>query len=368
MKNHAFHTYIIAEAGVNHNGDEALARHLIDIAIEAKADAVKFQLFDPEALTTRAAPLAEYQSTNLRTNNISQQDMLRRLALPPEAFVRLAQYCKGKSIDFLCTPFDEESLRFLVANTRMRHLKFSSGDLTNGPLLLAAARSGLPLILSTGMASLPEIKLALAIAHYGYRYPKGTPSLRRLQLLTPRMLAYLANKVTLLHCVSQYPAPLEATNLLAMDTLREAFGLPVGLSDHTEGIVAPVAAAARGAVMLEKHFTYSAHAEGPDHKASLSPVELQTMVMAVRGVERAMGSCQKECLPIEENTRAVARKTLVAKRHIQQGEVFSEENVVAKRPADGPLLPNAFFVINGRKAKRSYVADEFIAAEEAKGW
>jgi N-acetylneuraminate synthase len=366
MKNHAFHTYIIAEAGVNHNGDETLARHLIDIAVQSRADAVKFQLFDPEALTTSSAPLAQYQSTNLQTNNISQQEMLRRLALPPEAFVRLAQYCESKSIDFLCTPFDEESLRFLVANIQMRYLKFSSGDLTNGPLLLAAARSGLPLILSTGMASLPEIKLALAIVYYGYRHPKGTPSLRRLQLLTPRMLAFLCDKVTLLHCVSQYPAPLEAANLLAMDTLREAFNLPVGLSDHTEGMVAPVAAAARGAVMLEKHFTYSTQAQGPDHKASLSPVELQTMVMAVRGVERAMGSPKKECLPIEENTRAVARKTLVAKRLIQQGEVFSEENVVAKRPADGPLLPNAFFVIAGRKAKRSYVADEFIAAEEAK--
>jgi N-acetylneuraminate synthase len=308
--------------------------------------------------------MAGYQSKNLGDDYSSQQDMLRRLVLPPEAFVRLAQYCAEKKIDFLCTPFDAASLDYLLKNTQMRYLKLSSGELTNGPFLLAAARSGVPVVLSTGMSNLEEIGEALSVLHFGITHEKGFPKPSDIKQPTAQMLEELNGKVVLLHCVSQYPAPLQSTNLQALDTMRKTFGLPVGLSDHTQGIAAAAAAAARGAVMLEKHFTYDVNATGPDHKASLSPLELKTMVMVVRGIERAMGDGQKTCLPIEENTRSVARKSLVAKRSIVRDEVFTKENLVAKRPSTGELQPNDMFALLGKTAKRDYAADDFIQRDE----
>ena len=363
MKNKAAYTYIIAEAGVNHNGEEKKALQLIDIAVSARADAVKFQMFDPAAMVTKNAAKADYQSANLADDSTSQLEMLKKLALPSEVFVRLAEYCKERSIDFLCTPFDAASLDYLVKNTQMRYLKLSSGELTNGPFLLAAARSSLPLILSTGMSDMAEIGEALCMLHYGFANATGYPTLH-LTTPTPQMLADLIGKVTLLHCVSQYPAPLEAVNMQAMDTMAEAFHLSVGLSDHSQGIHVPIAAVACGAAMIEKHFTYDKEERGPDHKASLSPWELAAMVAAIRDVAVAMGNGQKICQPVEENTRDVARKSLVAARAIAKGEVFTEANLTCKRPEKGGISPNSMFAVLGKPAKADYAADDFIQATE----
>lgn len=359
--------YIIAEAGVNHNGSEDKARTLVDIAADSGADAVKFQLFDPQALVTKNAPTAEYQAKNLNDSTISQEQMLQQLTLPKEAYVRLQRYCATKKIDFLCTPFDHGSLDFLVNNTPMPYLKLPSGEVTNGPLLLAAARTGLPIILSTGMAKLEEINIALSILHFGYTQKTGYP------LPCPafaNMLEDLHGNVTLLHCVSQYPAPKEASNLRVMNLMQQAFGLLVGLSDHTQGFEVALAAVSLGAVMIEKHFTYDTKAPGPDHAASLMPDELKAMVAAIRSgapfaaAPEWLGDGIKRCQPAEESTRVIARKSLVAARPISKGEVFSEQNLTAKRPGNGPLAPNALWSLLGKAAKTDYAPDAFINATE----
>jgi N-acetylneuraminate synthase len=355
-------TYIIAEAGVNHDGDEERALGLIDIAVEAGADAVKFQLFTPDALVTKDAETADYQQQNLNDQNISQLDMLRLLTLPVGALVRLSEHCKIRGIDFLCTPFDKESLDYLIEREiPMRYLKLASGEVTNGPLLLAAARTGKPIILSTGMANIEEIREALAILYFGYNFLNAHP--KELEL-APAMLEFLRERVTLLHCVSQYPAPLSSMNLRAINTLAAEFSLPVGLSDHSPGINSTLAAVARGAAMIEKHFTYDVGATGPDHAASLSPQELKGMVAAIREVESTLGDGRKICQPEEENTRLVARRSVVAATAITKGEIFSEENICCKRPALGEVAPNNFWKLLGKKAGRDYSADDFIAARE----
>jgi N-acetylneuraminate synthase len=355
--------YIIAEAGVNHDGSEKKALALIEIAARAGADAVKFQLFDPQALVTRSAPTAKYQAKNLHDDEISQQEMLRRLCLPDGALPRLEAVCRKHKLDFLCTPFDHASLAYLVAKTRMRYLKLPSGEVTNGPLLLAAARTRLPIILSTGMSDIDEIGAALSILHYGYMRKAGRPNPGR---PTKAMLKALRGKVTLLHCVSQYPAPIASMNLRALDTLADAFGLPVGLSDHSEGISMATAAVARGAVMIEKHYTYDIKAHGPDHAASLSPDMLAQMVAAIREVEQGLGDGKKRCRSEELNTRDVARKSVVAATSIAKGAVFTEKNLACKRPATGGVAPNQLWSLLGRKAKRDYAADAFIMASELK--
>lgn len=364
MVNNAYHTYIIAEAGVNHNGDEKKAHELIDIAAASGADAVKFQMFDPAALVTATAPTAAYQAKNLKDNVISQRDMLKSLTLPDEAYVRLAGYCDKRSIDFLCTPFDHGSLHYLATQTRMRYLKLPSGELTNTPFLWAAANTQHPIILSTGMSNLAEIGLALSILYYGYEGEDSRDALCKAGAPTQPMLERLKSQVVLLHCTSQYPAPPEATNLRAMESMRQAFGLSVGLSDHTLGTAIPLAATALGATVIEKHFTFDQAAQGPDHKASLSPDELVRMVREIRQVEQAMGSAVKECHPVEENTRRVARKSVVAAKKINQGEVFTAENLTSKRPGDGGLCPQDFWQLLGRCARRGYDADDFIAENE----
>ncbi len=352
-------TYIITEAGVNHNGSEDIARQLIDIAADAKADAVKFQLFDPAALTTASAKTAAYQAANLNDGAISQRAMLEKLCLPEGAFVRLEAYCNTRGIDFICTPFDAASLHYLVTHTRMPYLKLPSGEVTNGPFLHACARTGLPIILSTGMADLGEVAVALSILHAGYH--GVTPP--RLLPPTPEMLRELSGKVTILHCVSQYPAPVESLNLSAIDTLRDAFGLPVGYSDHSLGITMPIAAVAKGAVMIEKHFTFDVHAEGPDHKASLTAEELAAMVRAIRDTQAARGDGKKQCQPAEMSTREVVRKSIVAATAIRQGELFSEANLTCKRPGTG-ISPNALWQLIGKPASRDYDADSTIDTQE----
>lgn len=355
--------YIIAEAGVNHDGSEERAHQLIDIAVAAGADAVKFQLFTPATLVTDKGHMADYQSRNLSDNQTSQRQMLEKLTLPEGAMARLYAYCERKNIDFLCTPFDTESLRYLLDNTQMPYLKLASGEITNGPLLLAAARTGMPIILSTGMSSLDEIGTALSILYFGYHNKTGNP--RKPTVAAPDQLVDLREKVHLLQCVSQYPASIASTNLLAMDTLEQTFSLHIGLSDHSLGLTMTVAAAARGARIIEKHFTYDIAARGPDHAASLDPAGLAALVKSVRDVSEGMGNGEKECQQEEMNTRNVARRSVVAASNIAAGTPFTEANLAAKRPASG-LAPNRLWELLGKTAKRDYAADDFIDASELK--
>ncbi|MDI6880640.1 MAG: N-acetylneuraminate synthase [Desulfitobacteriaceae bacterium] len=355
-------TYIIAEAGVNHNGDVNWAMELVDAAVEAQANAVKFQTFRAEKLAAKSVPKADYQVHSSAPAE-SQLQMLKRLELSPEAHLMLKEYCQGKGIDFMSTPFDEESLDFLIKGMGLRQIKISSGDLTNAPLLLKAAQSGKPIILSTGMSTLAEIEAALAVLAYGYTRSNQSlaPSLKQFEqaLFSVEGRAALINKVELLHCTTEYPAPFDEVNLRAMTTMQRAFGLPVGLSDHTPGIAIPVAAVALGATIIEKHFTLDKTLPGPDHRASLEPSELKQMVLAIRQTEQALGSQLKAPTPSELKNKAVARKCLVASRSIRTGEVFTTENLTVKRAGDG-ISPFRYWEALGQKATQDYQADEKV--------
>ncbi len=355
-------TYIIAEAGVNHNGSLDHAMRLIDLAVDCGADAVKFQLFVPELLVTASAKTAEYQANNLADHRVSQREMLRSLTLPEGAMATLSRACQQRGIDFLCTPFDLQSLRELLATTTMRYLKLASGEVTHAPLLLAAAQSGLPVILSTGMSSLDEINTALSILHHGIKRASGYPDPSA--TLRPDTLSALAEHVVLLHCVSQYPAPHPSLNLRAIETLSKAYGLPVGYSDHSMGIMAPVAAVAMGACMIEKHLTYDTSAHGPDHKASLDAATFRQMVEAIRNTEMALGDGTKQCQPQEEDTRQIARRSIVAAAPIRRGELFSADNLVCKRPAGG-ISPNDYWSLLGKASQHDYEADTPLTPDES---
>jgi len=352
--------YIIAEAGVNHNGSSELARQLVDVAVAAGADAVKFQTFRATALVTRTADKAGYQKLSTGASE-SQFDMLSRLELHESAHRELLGYCHERGIQFLSTPFDPESVDLLAGTLDLPLLKLSSGDLTNAPLLLKAARCSKPIILSTGMATLADIETALGVIAFGYTdngaFP-GEAAFRR-AYASPQGQDALCEKLTLLHCTTEYPAPFSEVNLRAMKTLSAAFGLPVGFSDHTEGIAVPVAATALGATVIEKHFTLDRTLPGPDHKASLEPGELKDMVTAIRHVEQALGSFRKHPSPSEVGNAAVARKSIVAAREIKAGERFSEENLCIKRPGSG-ISPLRFWAMLGRPADRDYAPDEVL--------
>jgi N-acetylneuraminate synthase len=352
--------YIIAEAGVNHNGDPARALALVDAAATAGADAVKFQTFRPEALVTAGARQADYQIRN-EGDAGSQLAMLQRLVLREADHHTLMARCAERDIDFLSSPFDPASAEFLIKELKLPRIKLGSGELTNGPLLLQLARSGRDLILSTGMATLDEIREALGVLAFGYLQP-GDPSGRAALLAAlahPDVAEVLRRRVTLLHCTTEYPCPLDQVNLRAMDTLAEAFGLPVGYSDHTLGITVSVAAAARGACILEKHFTLDRTLPGPDHAASLEPDELAELVSAVRAVSQALGSADKSPAAAELDNARVARKSLVAARAIAAGEPFSADNLTVKRPGDG-RSPLDYWGLLGQPAPRAYAADEVI--------
>jgi N-acetylneuraminate synthase len=287
--------------------------------------------------------------------------MLKKLELDLAAHRKLVRHCKQKRITFLSTPFDLESLHLLAKTLRLPRLKISSGDLTNAPLLLEAAREKKPVILSTGMANIAEIEEALGVLAYGYTgYGKKPTSGRfREAFSSLRGKKALRQNVTLLHCTTDYPAVHDDVNLRAMDTLRSAFGLPVGYSDHTEGTAVAIAAAARGAVMIEKHFTLDRNLPGPDHRASLEPDAFRCMVIAIRQVERAMGSPLKAPSARESQNRAVVRKSIVARKVIHKGDVFSEQNLTVKRPGKG-ISPMLLWDIIGRRATRTYAEDECI--------
>ncbi|MGF1802116.1 N-acetylneuraminate synthase [Vibrio gigantis] len=354
-------TLIIAEAGVNHNGDEKLAFELVDAAHQAGADIVKFQTFKAKNLVTEEAKQADYQVTNTQKQE-SQLAMLSRLELSYDAHHELVKHCEKLGIEFLSTAFDSESLDFLVNDLGLTRLKLPSGELTNAPLVLEHARTGCDLIVSTGMATLSEIETALGVIAFGYTSDNSaTPSAQAFQeaYASDEGQKALKSKVTILHCTTEYPAPMEEINLKAMDTLGRAFDLPAGYSDHSQGITIPIAAVARGAVLIEKHFTLDNNMEGPDHKASLEPQDLAAMVSAIRQVEKALGSRVKTPTVSEVKNKAVARKSLVAARDINEGEVFSPENMTIKRPGDG-MSPYRYWDMLERTASKVYRAGELI--------
>lgn len=358
MKNN--NILIIAEAGVNHNGDLRLAKKLIDVAAESGADIVKFQTFKAEKVVSKSASQAAYQSKNTKSSE-TQLKMLKRLELKYEDHFELLKYCKQKNIEFLSTAFDEESLNFLHNELKLNLLKIPSGEITNAPLLLAHAKTRSNIILSTGMATLSEIEDALGVLAFGYLNTSKEPSRERFResYFSDQGKALLREKVTILHCTTEYPAPIEDINLTAMQTLEDAFKLKVGYSDHSEGIVIPIGATAMGAKIIEKHFTLDREMKGPDHKASLEPDELFRMIDAIRKIELSLGDGIKGPRPSELKNKPIARKSLVAAKAIQSGEVLSEENITIKRPGSG-LSPYDYWDMLGKKSENDYEKDELI--------
>lgn len=350
---------VIAEAGVNHNGSLDRAIALVDAGADAGANAVKFQIFRADSLVTRQAPKANYQVRQTGDAG-SQRDMLKALELGSDAFRQIAAHCSHRGVTFLATPFDDASVDFLVDDLGARQLKVSSGDLTNAPLLLKMAQAGVPIILSTGMSTMGEIKEALGVIAFGLAR-RDNPSRAAFEeaYSSAEGQGLLRSNVTILHCTTEYPTPLMDVNLRAMDTLGDEFGLPVGYSDHTAGISVAIAAAARGAVIVEKHFTLDRSLEGPDHAASLEPSELASMIAAIRDVEVCLGSGDKKPCASELVTAGVARRSIYAARPIKQGETFSSANLTVRRPAGG-RSPISFWELLGTRATRDYQAEEAI--------
>lgn len=350
---------VIAEAGVNHNGSLDRALALVETAATAGADVVKFQTFRAASLASKTAPKAAYQK-RATDQAESQLEMLQRLELGESEHDQLIDACKARGIEFLSTPFDFGSLDLLAGRLNLPRLKIGSGEITNYPLLLAAAQTGKALILSTGMSTLAEVEGALGVLAFGY-LSRESPSLEAFAAAygEPEGRVALAENVTLLHCTTEYPAPDGEVNLRAMDSLRETFGLPVGLSDHSQGIAIPIAAVGRGAVMIEKHFTLDRKLPGPDHKASLEPSELGEMIAAIRRVEAALGDGVKAPTPRERKNIPIARKSLVAARRIKAGESFTPENLTVKRSGNG-ISPLRYWDLLGQHATRNYAADEAI--------
>lgn len=326
--------YIIAEAGVNHNGSLEIAKKMVDAAGKAGADAIKFQTFKAENIVTQNASRAEYQVKNTG-EDASQYSMLKKLELSYDDFRELKAYCDDSGIEFLSTPFDLESIDFLQ-ELGIRFLKIPSGEITNFPYLRKIGQTGMPVIMSTGMSTLEEVGEAIRV-----------------------LREYGSNEISLLHCTTEYPAPLDSVNLRAMQTMAEAFNLPVGYSDHTSGIAVSVAAVAMGAVIIEKHFTLDRNMEGPDHKASLEPDELKAMVQSIRDVEMAMGTGEKTPAESECANADVARKSIVAKACIKAGELLKEDNITVKRPGTG-ISPMKWNSVLGKTAPCDFKADDLI--------
>jgi N,N'-diacetyllegionaminate synthase len=331
--------FIIAEAGVNHNGNMDLALQMVEAASKAGANAIKFQTFRAETLVTRTASKANYQKDTSGSDE-NQFDMLKRLELDLESHKKLMAYCRERQIDFLSTPFDLTTID-LLSGIGLTTWKIPSGDITNLPYLKKIGALKQQVILSTGMADLGEIEDALDILENA-----GTPR----------------KNITVLHCNTEYPTPLQDVNLRAMLTIQQAFpGIQVGYSDHTLGIEVPIAAVAMGATVIEKHFTLDRNLPGPDHKASLEPAELSTMIQSIRNIETALGHGIKKPSPSETVNLAVARKSIVAARPITAGEVFTEENMTVKRPGSG-ISPMRWYELLGKKSNRTYAEDELIDA------
>ncbi len=329
-------TFIIAEAGVNHNGDLELAKKMINTAATAGADAVKFQTFKADKLVARHAPKADYQQRSSGSEE-SQYHMLKRLEFDEDQFRMLHAHCRQRRINFLSSPFDLESIDFLVS-LGLETFKIPSGEIINLPYLCKIGGLGKKIILSTGMADMIEIQEALDVL-----IKTGTAR----------------ENITILQCNTEYPTPMEDVNLAAMQTIADAFNVPVGFSDHTEGIEVAIAAVALGAVVLEKHFTMDKTLPGPDHQASLEPHELQAMIAAIRNVEIATGDGIKRPTRSETSNRMVARKSIVAACSINEGEIFTEQNLALKRPGTG-ISPMRWDEVLGKIASHNFMADELI--------
>lgn len=358
--------FVIAEAGVNHNGSLGIAKDLVDLAAEAGADAVKFQTFSADALALESAELADYQRLS-EEDARSQHDLLRGLELSRDEFRDLRAHCDQRGIRFLSTAFDLDGLDFLIDELGIPLVKIASGDLTFAPLLVKAGRSGLPVILSTGMANLSEIARGLRFLAAGLAQANGV--LERSERLTETVLdrawsardehVRFSEHVTILHCTTEYPAADEHLNLHAMQTIADTFGHRVGYSDHSLGSLASVLAVGLGATVLEKHFTFDVTADGPDHAASLDPDGLRSYVADLRRVPTMLGSAEKKAQTVEEGNRAVVRRSLVAARDIAQGAVISETDVACFRPATGRTSFDFWEVVGGTAA-RAYRQGELI--------
>lgn len=327
-------TIIIAEAGVNHNGDLSLAYKLVDAAKEAGADFVKFQTFIPNNIASKKASKANYQKDNINVDE-KQLDMLEKLALSFDDFKKIKHYCSDSGINFLSTPFDIESVIFLNS-LDMEVWKIPSGEITNLPYLIEIAKTKKPVIMSTGMCKIEEIEKAINV-----------------------LKKYGTTDIFLLHCTTEYPTPFEDVNLKAMSTLRTKFNVEVGYSDHTKGIEVPIAAVAMGATIIEKHFTLDRNMEGPDHKASLEPKELKEMIRCIRNIEKAIGNENKIITNSEKKNIVVARKSIVANKRIIKGEILTEDNITTKRPGNG-ISPMKWFDVLGTKAIKDFEEDDLI--------
>jgi N-acetylneuraminate synthase len=358
---HSERVLVIAEAGVNHCGSVEVALRLVDAAVLAGADVVKFQSFMPSAVISERAPKAEYQ---VRTTGSAetQLQMVEKLKLSDGEYRTLRAHCDARGIRFMSSPFDVPSVEFLADTLDVDTIKIPSGEITNPLLLVAVARRGKPIILSTGMSTLADVEGALATLIYGYvtrseQIP--TPEQAYAALNAPAAFRVLRDHVTLLHCTTEYPTPYGDVNLRALATLRATFGLPVGLSDHTIGTHISVAAVALGATVIEKHLTLDRTMKGPDHAASLEPPEFARLVKEIRDVEQALGDGIKRPQPTELPNMMVARKSIVAARAIRQGECYSAENLTVKRPGTG-LSPMRWREVLGREAPRDLEKDELI--------
>ena len=330
------HTLVIAEAGVNHNGDLQLAFQLVEAAAQAGADVVKFQTFQALGLATGQANKSAYQKETTGGGE-NQLTMLQKLELTPEQHLQLIDHCRGCGIEFLSTAFDPVSID-LLASLNLQHWKIPSGEITNLPYLRKIGSLKQPVILSTGMANLGDIEAAIDVLEHA-----GT----------------IRDQITVLHCTTEYPAPLDEVNLRAMQTISHAFGVAIGYSDHTDGIAVPIAAVAMGATVIEKHITLDCSMEGPDHRASLEPDQFAAMVHGIRAIERALGDGIKRPTASERSNLPIVRKSLVAARAIQAGELFTAENITAKRPGTG-ISPMHWDELIGRNSSRDYAPDELI--------
>lgn len=365
MKYQSDYVMVIAEAGVNHNASLSMACELIDVAAGAGADVVKFQTFRANDVISRYAPKAKYQTRTTMADE-SQLDMVRKLELTEADHEALIAHASSKGIVFLSTPFDSFSLQLLTGRFGLQTIKIPSGEITNAPFLLQIARSGCDVILSTGMSTLAEVEMALGVLAFGYLPSLDAsvgPMAFEAAFRSDDGQALLHKHVALLHCTTEYPAPYAEVNLRAMDTMKSAFGLPVGLSDHSPGIHIPIAAVARGASIIEKHFTLDRTLPGPDHAASLEPDELEQMVRSIRDVEVALGDGIKRPTKSEIGNRNVARKSLVAASPVHKGECFTFENLTAKRPGNG-IPPMQYWNCIGKSAIRDYLLDEPLSNED----
>ena len=352
---------IIAEAGVNHNGNIKNAFKLIDIAKKAGANYIKFQIFKPNLVASKVANLAKYQKKNQK-NSKKQIEMIRKLELSQDEFIKVFNYANKKKINFLCTPFDLDSYEFLKLSLRQKVFKISSGDITNFPLIAKIGQDKNKIIISTGMSNLKDIETSLKFYLFSYinkKIPKNFKSVNKLNIFDYKNL--IKNKISILHCNTSYPTPLSDANLNAIDYLKSKFPFArIGFSDHTTSILTPLLALSKGSQIIEKHFTFNKNSIGPDHAASLNPSELKKMILLIKKYENCFGVKGKFVTKSEYENFKIARRSIYSKKKISKGEFFNINNIAMKRPFNEKSKPQKYFDIVGTKAKRNYSEDELI--------